>query len=326
MYLCINRTCQASQRCSNRWVVFLYTHGSSFYQNISNATRQHVELLQDRGLLISDEQKAEEYISTIGYFRLTAYLYPLLESPKTEHRFKSGATFQKALDMYRFDRKLRIILLNEIEKIEIAVRSRITNCVAQSCGDIFGMSNPAMFAKSGWYMTSMTAINGELTKSKEDFILHFRQTYSDTYPPAWMIAEILPLGTLTHVYSNLKDNTIRKKVAAEFGLTHKVLESWLIVLYGLRNMYSHHSRTWNKELAIITMEPKTLGYKWIDLSCTDKRRIYYRICMIRYFLFSIAPNNSLKSRLVDLFREFPTVDTLAMGFPKGWSDDCFWND
>ncbi len=323
MYLCINRTCQASQRCSNRQVVFYMTRP---FNKTYFTPRQHVKLLQERGLLISDELKAESYISNIGYFRLTAYLYPLLEYPKTDHRFKTAATFQKALDMYRFDRKLRIILLNEIEKIEVAVRSKIVNTVADITGDIFWISNLANFAKHARFLSSIAAIDSELKKSKEDFIIHFYKTYSDKYPPAWMIAEILPLGTLTHVYSNLKDNAIRKKIASEFGLAHKVLESWLIVLYGLRNMCCHHSRTWNRELAIITMEPKTVGYKWIDLSGVDKRRLYYRICMIRYFLFSISPCNSLKERLVSLFDEFPSIDISAMGFPVNWVNDLFWAD
>ncbi len=78
--------------------------------------RQHIELLKSRGLHIDNEEKAEKYLATIGYFRLSAYFFPLLQFPKTDHKYKSGASFQNAMDMYRFDRKLRLILLNEIEK------------------------------------------------------------------------------------------------------------------------------------------------------------------------------------------------------------------
>ena len=69
-------------------------------------------LLKQRGLIISNDQKAISYLSNIGYFRLSAYFYPLLKEPKIEHLYKDGATFDKALDMYRFDRKLRILLFN----------------------------------------------------------------------------------------------------------------------------------------------------------------------------------------------------------------------
>ena len=287
--------------------------------------REHVELLKSRGLQIDSIQKAEEYIATIGYFRLTAYFFPLLQIPKANHLYKSDATFRKAVDMYRFDRKLRLILLNEIEKIEVAARARIANGVSEATGNIFWMSEPSLFANSHRFQTSIGIIDAELDKSKEDFIAHFRENYSDTYPPAWMIAEILPLGTLTHIYANLKDNSLRKKIANGFGLNHNVLFSWLIVLYGLRNMCCHHSRTWNRELPIITTEPKKTKYKWIDATTTDKRRMYYRICMIRYLLFSISPNNSYKERLISLFNDFPTIDKKAMGFPDGWEQTDFWN-
>ena len=67
-------------------------------------------VLKNRGLSISDEQRAVSYLTNIGYFRLRAYFYPLLKEPKADNIFKAGSTFDMALDMYRFDRKLRILL------------------------------------------------------------------------------------------------------------------------------------------------------------------------------------------------------------------------
>lgn len=58
-------------------------------------------------------------------------------------------------------------------------------------------------------------IDAELAKSHEDFIEHFRNTYSNSYPPAWMLAEILPLGVLDRIYGNIKSNQIRKEIAQE---------------------------------------------------------------------------------------------------------------
>ena len=98
--------------------------------------QQHIVLLKNRGLLIADEEKAAGYIYNIGYFRLSAYFYPLLKFPKEQHLYKPGATFVQALNMYRFDRKLRLLLFNEIEKIEVAIRSCITNAVSEYFNDL----------------------------------------------------------------------------------------------------------------------------------------------------------------------------------------------
>ena len=207
--------------------------------------QQHIVLLKNRGLLIADEEKAAGYIYNIGYFRLSAYFYPLLKFPKEQHLYKPGATFVQALNMYRFDRKLRLLLFNEIEKIEVAIRSCITNAVSEYFNDLFWITNPAYFFNMQSFRYTQDTIDAELKKSKEDFILHFRSAYTDDYPPAWMIAEILPLGLLCRIYTNLKDNVIKKRVAQHFGLQVPVFSSWIVILAGLRNMCCHHCRTWN---------------------------------------------------------------------------------
>ena len=42
-----------------------------------------VQQLKQRGLAIADEARAERYIDNIGYYRLSAYMYPFLAEPKT---------------------------------------------------------------------------------------------------------------------------------------------------------------------------------------------------------------------------------------------------
>lgn len=63
-----------------------------------------VELLRHRGLEIENPQRVSHYIRNIGYYRLSAYMFPLLCQPKEEHCFKQGSKFQDALNLYRFDK------------------------------------------------------------------------------------------------------------------------------------------------------------------------------------------------------------------------------
>ncbi|OUP91836.1 hypothetical protein B5F00_16130 [Phocaeicola dorei] len=51
--------------------------------------------------------------------------------PKEVHRYKADSSFQDALNSYRFDKKLRLFLFNDIEKVEIALRSALTNIVTR---------------------------------------------------------------------------------------------------------------------------------------------------------------------------------------------------
>ena len=83
---------------------FIIACMSEKYKKPYCTPEDHVALLKSRGLNIEDEKKAISYLTNIGYFRLSAYFYPLLKVPKEEHIYKPGATFKKVLDMYRFGR------------------------------------------------------------------------------------------------------------------------------------------------------------------------------------------------------------------------------
>lgn len=167
-------------------------------------------------MTIDNEAKAQQYLKRIGYYRMSAYFYPLLAMPKEDHQYKVGSTFRQALDMYRFDRQLRLLIFNQIEKIEVAVRSAMVSVISRETGDPFWMTNPVHFANSAKFNSSMQKIQQEYNKSREDFIEHFRNTYDNPFPPSWMLAEILPLGVLTRIYENIKVNQYRKKIAKEF--------------------------------------------------------------------------------------------------------------
>jgi abortive infection bacteriophage resistance protein len=69
---------------------------------------------------------------------------------------------------------------------------------------------------------------------------------------------------------------------------------------------------------------KSPVFPWIDSSTTDMRRIYFRICIIKYLLYTISPNNTFTTKLKSLLAEYPTIDIKAMGFPAGWKNEPLW--
>jgi abortive infection bacteriophage resistance protein len=85
------------------------------------------------------------------------------------------------MNMYRFDRELRLLLFDEIEKIEVAIRSAMSNKITDYLNDIFWMTNTANFYSSTIYSKTITLIQTEIDKSKEEFITHFRLKYTDQF-------------------------------------------------------------------------------------------------------------------------------------------------
>ena len=282
-----------------------------------------VQLLQQRGLKIDNEAKAEHYIESIGYYRLSAYMHPLLMMPKTMHRYKPGASFKRVMMLYRFDKKLRMLLLNEIEKIEIAVREAVMNITASMSGDDFWLIEGRHFANPRTFSDTTNLIDKEYRKSTEDFIQHFKNEYSNPYQPAWILGELLTMGSVNMVYRNLKEDRIRKAISNRFGLQPKVFESWLTTLTLVRNACCHHSRVWNKVNFILPVMPRRIHRSWITLP-VDVQRTYFNICIIKYFVNTVSPNNDMLAKLRWLFIDFPEIDLAAMGFPKGLEMEPLW--
>ncbi|MCL1934153.1 MAG: Abi family protein [Candidatus Azobacteroides sp.] len=294
------------------------------YSKTCTLPKDLVPLLKQRGLTISNEQKAISYLTNIGYFRLSAYFYPLLKEPKTEHLYKNGATFDKAMDMYRFDRKLRMLIFNEIEKIEVAIRSAMNNLISDELKDVFWATNPQYFRSPAIFAKTLSLIQTETAKNKEDFIAHFQSKYSNPYPPVWMITEIIPLGVLINLCNNLANKSLLKKVAHQFGLPLPVFSSWTVLLVNLRNICGHHARLWNREIPFTSHKLNNPKFAWINSDNTDMKRVYFRICIIKYLLFTVSPNNRFTQKLKTLLSEYPTVDIRAMGFPADWENEPLW--
>lgn len=296
---------------------------TSFAKQYSSP-QQIVKILKSRGMIITDEYKAENYLMNIGYHRLSAYIYPFYKTPKVDLVLKEGTSFRQVLTLYRFDKKLRMLLFNEIEKIEVAIRSVLANIGCQELEDRYWITHREYYANAEKFNQTLSIIEKELSSSKEDYIEGFRHNCIETYPPAWMITEVLSFGNLNYIYSNISSNQLMKYIAGYFGLKPPVFTSWLTVLANLRNMCCHHARVWNRDFMLNPAEPKKTKNKWIDTSKVDKKRIYYRLCIIRYFLSSISPNNNFNDKLSKLFVDFPSIDPVAMGCEDDWENEEFW--
>lgn len=293
-----------------------------FHKNY-NSPSQIIELLKIRGLIVEDTISATQYLMNIGYYRFSAYLYPFLTIPKKEHQFKPQSNFETALSLYFFDQELRTCVFGEIAKVEVAVRSALANIVAKETGNIFWITDAAMYRNLERYQKTLAIIEKELNATQEEFIEHFKHKYSNPYPPAWMLVEILPMGVLNHIYSNLANNALRKKIAAHFSLPVPVFSSWLTTIILTRNACCHHSRIWNKENAIPPVEPRRMSLPWVSTTPSSKR-FYFNLCIIKFFIDRIDADNIMRFKLAKLLASYPLVDIRAMGFPNNWQEETLW--
>lgn len=152
---------------------------------------EQLDKLRSRGLIFDDETLAERYLSNISYYRLRAYTYPFQNNTDkaADHRFvRSDIHFSDIIDLYCFDRRLRNLVFNAIEKIEVAVRTRITQeystanndshwfCIRKHYKDDVGRDGV-----TSAFDILMRDVESEVRRSNEDFIKHYYSTYDN--PP-----------------------------------------------------------------------------------------------------------------------------------------------
>ena len=178
--------------------------------------------LIDRGLACDDLDRLKSYLANIGYYRLSAYWHPF-ELPSTNgnsrnHHFLPDTSFNHVLSLYIFDRKLRLLVMEAIERIEVSVRTRWATALAMRHGSHAYM-NAQLFKDIGKHEQDLARIESDLDGSNEAFIVHYRSQYNDPpLPPVWAVVETMTLGTLSRWFRNTSDTAAKKEVIHAFGM------------------------------------------------------------------------------------------------------------
>ena len=306
---------------------------------------KQVELLLSRGLIVTDRKRAERHLANISYYRLSAYMlsYKKKEDGIIIDAFKEGTTWDDIYDLYVFDRKLRLLVFDAIERLEVAIRTQIIYQLSHKYGshwqDNAHIFNPPreVTLRDGRtitidvYREIQSHIKEQLHSNRaEVFIQHYHNKYgTPENPPSWMSVEIMYFNHLSKICTGLKNRADINGIASYFALPPKTFCSWLHTMNYVRNICAHHSRLWNRDLNIV---PEKLSSSkrlvWISNPDTAKRsKTYYFFCMINYMLQVANPTSQFKSKLKELLEEYKNVISLdSMGFPQGWKEEKMWED
>ena len=309
--------------------------------------------LASRGLAIPDRDSARATLRSIGYYRLSAYLYPLRSwLPKDErgtaspasHRsndFIEGAEFRHAVDLWHFDRRSRLTLLDAMERVEISLRTSVAYVLGRrdpfghlrrssldgsKCDDRRRPDSHTKFEDwcNRYYKQQEDA-------RPEDFVKHHLFKYGEPIP-VWIAVEFLDFGTVVRLYSMLKQDD-RHEVAQMHGTkSGRPFGSWLLLLNYLRNVAAHHSRLWNRNLTVTSQTwhpnqaPPTIAHA-LD---TPRDRVYQPLAITAALVRNIDPSSNWHRTLATHIKKFPPVPGQSpestMGFPEGWTSLPLWNE
>ena len=301
-----------------------------------------LDLLQERGLIVENRKSALDYLERVGYYRLSGYWYPfrVYDNAKSEEMgkhirldtFVEGSRFEDVVKLYIFDKKLRLLAIDALERIEMAVRVDIAHLLGEksplahkeaSClhGNFTKKKIKRGFnAGKTEHQVWLQKYESQLNRShKEDFVRHHLKSYGDL--PIWTAIEVWDFGMLSKLYAGMQHadmEIISKKYGAKDG---KQFAQWLRSLNFIRNVSAHHSRLWN--INIVENSSTPIGWS----SKLNNKKPFFYFCLMQQFLTVICPNSKWKERLKEtLYTSFPIVKTNAISLSdfgiiddwKGW--------
>ena len=222
-----------------------------------------------------------------------------------------------------FDRQLRVLVMDAIERIEVAAKTAISNILCTTLDKPHWYLESCHFIEKFDHNDFLNRVKQEINKHKKDapFLRHYLQTYkSPAEPPSWAVFEILPFGMVSRVFANLRSNE-QRAIADLFGLPTNILKSWLHAACYLRNLCAHHSRVWNRTFGITPLTPKSMR----DHTAKAKPNGFYRHAVaIQILLKQVSGATHWADRLQTLLADHPNIPHHLMGFPDHWHQEPVW--
>lgn len=328
--------------------------GSLHYGKPALSLGDLVDRLAQRGLEIPDPDRAHRYLRHIGYYRLSPYTIPF-QQRDTDHHFRGDAAFDDVLDLYAFDRALRLLVMDALERVEVAVRAALTDHMSTTYRDPHWYADPSHFHSHSKHSgllkivrdtsahkllsipESVTALSTEAGDSERtgaellyrSALEHYLITYgTPELPPSWLVVESLTIGQLHSTIQNLRRRTDKTAVAKSIGVNEPLLDSWLRTYVRVRNICAHHGHLWNVGLGVYPAIPSAPSISWLKgtgaMPDRSRRRLYPVLVSLQSLLDAVSPRSSWAERLHTLLAARPSMNLVAMGVPDRWADDEFW--
>lgn len=264
---------------------------------------EQIELLKQRGMFVTDEQKAEEILLDVGFYRLGFYAFPFERTfpnlNNRTHLYKEGTRFTDIVELYYFDYDLRNILTYYLNRIEVNLRTFITYTVSNYYKD-----SPTWFVDSAVmnrsYIDDFEAKVYKTIRENPVIKRHHQKYINDRFAPAWKTVEFMTLGNICSLFYNLKDENLKRQIASNYKCSLKVFSNYIETIRVIRNTCAHGACIYN-----ISLAKGIKSTPLVPISETKRHSISGVIDVIRHMIGCISVNrlNQMNDELNSLLKK-----------------------
>ncbi len=277
---------------------------------------EQINILKERGLKISNETEAADFLKYNNYFRISGYSLTL----RNHDVFSKNSEFQNIMDIYNFDYELRHILLKYLEMIEVRFKSVYAyefTKIHSATGylDKNNFTNLDIYTK----LTNKAEEQKNKRHPHEAYLKHFIDDLNQPLP-LWAYVDLLTIADISRLFS-ITETNIQREIASNFNLTHKVLGKFMHSMTIVRNLCAHGSRLYNRlfeQKPKLNKSERSLLRKSKKGTADDAHLFSFILVMKRL----ITPDAfyTMKKEIEELNLKYPFVNMKYYGFNDRWKD------
>lgn len=268
---------------------------------------EQIEILKEKGFSILDTDNAEKYLKHIGYYRLSHYFNYFLNNHNWEEY-----SFKNILNLYIFDRKLKLKISDTIERIEISLKTNIINNLSLLHNNSCFFTEESIYWDNDKYQRILESLENEKNKNKS---LRYKEL---TDIKAWELFQWASLWSITFFYNSLNTQN-QKQIASVYDLTNASLSSWMLCLTDIRNICAHFDKLWwTKMVRYLSIKHPRL--RRLNL---EKNSLYSYILIMYFLLKEIWIDTHFLDEIERLFsdEDYINIDKENMWFWANWKAD-----
>ena len=295
---------------------------------------EQIEILEQKGLVINDKEKAKDILFRENYFFITGYRSLFMENFK-DRKFIKGTTFEELYAMFRFDRNIRNIMF----KYVLIVENNIKSIISYQLSKKYGFKEKEYLNPKNYTQDSLKArqVKDILNKTKRQIrnnikhhsaTQHYVMNYG--YIPLWVLVKVLSFGIVSELYNILKPDD-QFKIAAEYDVNVEDLSIYLSILANFRNLCAHEDILYDHRTQRVIPNDiihDRLGIEKIDGEYKYGKNDLFAIMIIMHYMLTEEEFRNFVNEIgyeIDVLDgrvDVVPLNTILnkIGFPSNWRD------